>query len=82
MKKTKLFYLLFVPSYLSVACATKCKEPVGNCNLEPEIGPCEALIPKYQKDKDEGECKEFHWGGCEGVVPFDTMEECLECIDR
>lgn len=21
-------------------------------------------------------CEMFHWGGCDGVVPFDTLDEC------
>ena len=29
--------------------------------------------------KIEGKCKEFTWGGCDGIVPFDTMEECEKC---
>jgi hypothetical protein len=34
---------------------------------------------KYYFDKYEKKCKEFLYGGCEGTVPFDSMEECLEC---
>ncbi|MBA4146415.1 MAG: proteinase inhibitor I4 serpin, partial [Cytophaga sp.] len=26
--------------------------------------------------KNEKKCKEFIWGGCGGVVPFETLEEC------
>jgi hypothetical protein len=47
-----------------------------NCNLEPETGPCKALITKYYFDKVEKKCKPFTWGGCYGVVPFQTLEEC------
>lgn len=50
-----------------------------NCNLEPDPGVCEAYIPKYYFDKEENKCKEFIWGGCDGVVPFDTLKECEEC---
>lgn len=49
------------------------------CDLEPDGGLCNAAIPKYYFDKEEGLCKEFIWGGCGGTVPFDSMEECLEC---
>lgn len=48
------------------------------CNLEPDPGLCEAYIPKYFYDNNDKTCKEFIWGGCGGVVPFDTMEECEE----
>ena len=50
-----------------------------NCDLEPESGFCKAVIPKYYFDKNEGKCKVFTWGGCGGVVPFDSLEECEEC---
>lgn len=54
-------------------------DDLSRCQLEPEAGPCEALVYKYYFDKDEQKCKEFFWGGCDGVVPFDTLEECREC---
>ncbi|NHF61483.1 proteinase inhibitor I4 serpin [Flavobacteriaceae bacterium TP-CH-4] len=50
------------------------------CSLAPEVGPCDALIPRYYFDSKENECKQFDWGGCDGVVPFDTLEECEECV--
>lgn len=49
------------------------------CNLEPEPGPCFALVRRYYFDKEEQECKEFIWGGCNGTVPFETMEACRQC---
>ena len=50
-----------------------------NCDLEPEKGNCRAMITKYYFDKEEGKCTEFIWGGCNGSVPFETLEECKEC---
>ena len=44
--------------------------------LEPEPGHCEAAITRYYYDRDETRCAEFLWGGCGGVVPFETLEEC------
>ena len=55
---------------------------VNPCTLEPNRGPCEAYIPKYYFDSDAGVCKEFIWGGCGGVVPFDTLEECQVCLNQ
>jgi hypothetical protein len=55
-----------------------------NCDLEPETGPCMAAFPRYYYDKEEKKCKEFTWGGCGGVVPFDSLEACIpecECND-
>ena len=50
-----------------------------NCDLIPNQGPCEAYFPKYYFDQEEKMCKEFIWGGCDGVVPFNTLEQCEEC---
>lgn len=52
--------------------------PSPRCALEPETGPCDAAFPRYYYDKAEGTCKQFTWGGCEGTVPFETLEACQE----
>lgn len=49
------------------------------CELVPHRGPCEAAITAFYFDKVEQRCKEFIWGGCEGVVPFETLELCQLC---
>lgn len=49
------------------------------CDLKPDPGPCFAAFRRYYYDKEAQECKEFIWGGCDGTVPFDTMEECRIC---
>lgn len=46
------------------------------CSWEPEKGSCKAKIPRYYFDNDEGNCKEFFWGGCGGTVPFETLDIC------
>lgn len=51
------------------------------CGLTPDPGPCKAYFQKFYYDKAEGVCKEFIWGGCQGTVPFDTLEECELCKD-
>ena len=50
------------------------------CELEPDPGPCFAAIPAYYFNQDSQSCAEFIYGGCAGVVPFWTLEECeSEC---
>ncbi len=51
-------------------------ETVTSCNLKQEQGSCKAYFIKYYFDNNERKCMEFVWGGCGGVVPFDTLEEC------
>ena len=47
------------------------------CLLEPDAGPCEAAIPAWYYDQAVGGCSMFLWGGCDGVVPFETLESCV-----
>jgi hypothetical protein len=69
----KILLILFVLTL------TQCKDECitsERCSMEPEVGPCKALIQRFYFDKSEKKCKVFMWGGCDGVVPFNTMEEC------
>ena len=72
----KLFKVTVLFLILSL---TQCKDDCNlteNCSLEPEPGDCFAVITKYYYDKNEKKCKSFSWGGCRGVVPFDTLDDC------
>ena len=73
--------LILTFAYILLFACTHEKECVkpDKCNLEPDAGLCKAAFRKYYFDKVEKKCKEFIWGGCGGVVPFDTLEECKEC---
>ena len=42
----------------------------------PDPGPCEAYIPLANFDPVTQICAEFIWGGCDGVVPFQTLAAC------
>jgi hypothetical protein len=67
---------------LIVGLFTNCESDITceiNCNQKPDAGYCEALIKRYYYDKTEGKCKEFIWGGCDGTVPFETLNECISC---
>ena len=51
------------------------------CYLKPESGKCRASIMRWSFDKGAGTCKAFVWGGCDGVVPFETLESChAQCM--
>ncbi|KAA9357257.1 BPTI/Kunitz domain-containing protein [Larkinella humicola] len=50
------------------------------CELKPESGPCFAAFTRYYYDPSEKVCKSFVWGGCGGVVPFETLAECEACL--
>lgn len=51
--------------------------PAANpCELKGETGMCKAYFPSWEFDAASGACREFIWGGCGGVRPFTTKEEC------
>lgn len=53
------------------------------CSLEPEIGPCRALIPQYFHNATSGECEQFFYGGCFGNDNrFNTMKECEKACGK
>ncbi|MDE1937459.1 MAG: DUF2330 domain-containing protein [Alphaproteobacteria bacterium] len=53
------------------------------CRKEPEAGPCKGRFESYYFDQKSRSCKMFFWGGCQGVVPFQTLEECkAACMTR
>jgi hypothetical protein len=71
--------LIKIVVVLTVLSLTRCKEDCvqsDRCSLEPDAGPCLAAFTKYYYDKKTGQCKAFTYGGCGGVVPFETLEEC------
>lgn len=56
--------------------------PKARCDLKPDGGPCKGLFWKYYYNPKTKKCEEFAYGGCGGVVPFDTKEECEELCER
>jgi hypothetical protein len=72
-------YWFLLLSSLFLQCHDDCVVQ-GNCTLEPNAGPCLAYFHRYYYDQQEKKCKEFIWGGCAGVVPYVTLEDCQsEC---
>ena len=52
------------------------------CYVKGEAGPCRAMTPGYYYDQAKRECVEFIWGGCQGVIPFETMDECKATCEK
>ena len=50
---------------------------IDSCELIPDPGPCEAAIETYFFNQDTQQCEQTYWGGCEGVVAFWTMSDCI-----
>jgi hypothetical protein len=79
-RKLLLALLLILMPIIFTQCNKNCIKS-ERCSLIPDPGPCFALIPRYYYDNNEKKCKEFNWGGCGGVVPFDTKKDCEKQCD-
>jgi hypothetical protein len=53
-----------------------CSSNTDACTLIPNPGMCEAAIQKYYFNQETQQCEDFSWGGCGGVVPFESLAEC------
>ncbi|XP_052057673.1 papilin-like isoform X2 [Mytilus californianus] len=53
------------------------------CRLPSETGRCRASIPRWFYDSNNGQCRQFTYGGCEGNQNnFDTQQECESMCSR
>ena len=51
-------------------------QEIQACYYIPHIGPCDAAFLRYYYDHEESEGSEIIWGGCGGLVPFVSLEDC------
>lgn len=49
-----------------------------SCLDRPDPGPCRASQVRYFYDYHDNRCKPFRYGGCQGYVPFETLERCID----
>ncbi len=77
MKKLLLIFVLFLSGCVANS-PVKEKKINPKCLQKGEAGRCRAYIPRYYFDTKSLICKEFIWGGCGGIVPFETMQSCKE----
>ena len=67
----RLLLLLIIP-FLSFGQIVATED----CNSIPDPGICLAYFQTFYFDQTTSQCEESYWGGCGGVVPFWTLEEC------
>ena len=62
----------------------ECFDTCGDCNSEPDRGPCRARITRFYFDQDHKTCKRFYYGGCLGNNNnFHTKKACSKaCLDK
>lgn len=73
------YYMLLISALTFSACIDHCPD-CHECRLKPDAGPCDAAITRYYFDPLSGTCQSFIWGGCEGTVPFESLEACKTCM--
>ena len=74
----KKFILLLIVPFLSFGQIVATED----CNSTPDPGPCLAYIVTYYFNQSASQCEESYWGGCDGVVPFWTLEECQNSCEN
>ena len=67
----KLLLILIIP-FLSFGQIIATED----CNSIPDPGLCLAYFQTFYFDQTTSQCEESYWGGCDGVVPFWTLEDC------
>lgn len=72
----RIMMILLLGSLLGACQSTTSLAPA--CSLKPESGKCRAAHTRYWFDAGSESCKAFIWGGCDGVVPFETLEDCQQ----
>ncbi len=81
--KHLVYFICFAALFFVSGCCHEEMEQTSDCeircSLEPDPGMCLAALGRYYYDQNEKKCKVFSWGGCGGVVPFETLEECEAC---
>lgn len=50
----------------------------SRCSLEPDPGLCRAYFTRAFFNPATKRCESFVWGGCNGVVPFESVQECQQ----
>ncbi|XP_077521205.1 kunitz-type serine protease inhibitor bitisilin-3-like [Amblyomma americanum] len=67
--------------YGSLVASAAVKPTLGHdqftCADPPEYGPCNETSTRFYYDTDNRTCREFIYGGCEGIPNnYETLEEC------
>ena len=72
----KLLLLLIIPLLSFGQIVTE------DCSSIPDPGICLAYVQVFYFDQTTSQCEESYWGGCGGVVPFWTLEECQNSCEN
>jgi len=54
----------------------------SKCLQKADAGKCRGMFSKYYFDTKKQKCQMFFWGGCEGNVPFETLQSCQNRCEK
>ena len=60
---------------------TEDPELPDECYLEPDPGPCLMYMLMYYFNQDTQTCETFVYGGCGGLIPFESLGECQSACE-
>ena len=69
--------LLFIIPFLSFG-----QIVTEDCNSIPDPGICLAYIQTFYFNQTTSQCEESYWGGCGGLVPFWTLDDCQNSCEN
>ena len=73
--------VLDVVAIISLIINPEEEELPAECYLEPDPGPCFGYMPMYYFNQDTQTCEMFVYGGCAGLVPFQSLAECQNACE-
>ena len=51
------------------------------CAFVPDAGLCKCSFENYFFNQETQKCDSFNWGGCNGLIPFETLQECTDTCE-
>ena len=77
-------YKMLIIAVLLSSCSAPVdiNSPGNSCGLKPQTGQCKAYFPRYYFNAQTNFCEVFIWGGCGGVVPFETLPGCQQVCEQ
>lgn len=70
--------LLLLTAVLALSACAQKKQLPEPCYEKPASGQCKASHKRFYYDERARACKPFIWGGCDGKVPFESLDACKD----
>ena len=68
------FYDLLVCEWIDIS--------FNECTMSADPGICDGSFQAFYYNSETSTCQEFSWGGCGGIVPFWSIEDCQNSCEN